>query len=107
MRQVLAAMPARLDLLRSSGVLATVSERLPGHPNHAIKDAAAALSARWQGRPPPRLAAPEPAAAPAVAPAPQGACCSSKAWVASGGGAHEACLPDVDSDWICSSILCV
>ena len=75
MPQVLAAMPARLDLLRSSGVLATVSERLSGHPNHVIRDAAAVLSARWQGRPLPK-AAPEPAAA-AAAPAPQGAACSS------------------------------
>jgi hypothetical protein len=52
-------MPLRLDELRASGVAATVTDRVPGHPNRAIKDAAAAVLARWEGRSVP--AAPGPA----------------------------------------------
>ena len=56
---MLLALPVRLDAFRQSGIAATVSDRVPAHPNHAIKDAAAAVLARWSGRP-----APAPAAAP-------------------------------------------
>lgn len=76
LEQVLLAMPLRLDELRVSGVAATVKDRVPGHPNRAIKDAAAAVLARWEGRkappappaaPPPRPAQPPGAALPSFA----------------------------------------
>lgn len=69
--QVLQAMPAKQDLLRSSSLYGTVtSDRLTGHANRVIKDAAAALVAKWQGRP---LPSAKPAPAPAAAAHEQGA----------------------------------
>lgn len=63
---MLQKLPERLDVLRSSGVAATVGERVTAHPNRAVREAAERLRRRWADEP-----EQAPAAAPDQAQAPQ------------------------------------
>ncbi len=56
-------MPVRADTIKSSGIAGTISDRVASHPNRILREAAAALQARWAGKPARLPAPPKPAAA--------------------------------------------